>query len=52
AKNVENQKFEKIIAFIALVMMIFDTQRSDCVYKALTKIRSLTTICGETVKYQ
>nr|WBW87812.1 MAG: polyprotein [Barleria repens mottle virus] len=41
SKRVEESKFEAIIAFIALVLMVFDAERSDCVYRSLTKLKSL-----------
>ncbi|AAC55550.1 putative 6K1 protein, partial [Yam mosaic virus] len=41
SKRSEECKFEAIIAFIALVLMIFDAERSDCVYRSLTKLKSL-----------
>nr|AHN96209.1 polyprotein [Yam mild mosaic virus] len=41
AKRESEQRLEQIIAFIALVMMIFDNERSDCVYKVLNKLKNL-----------
>uniref|UniRef100_A0AAU6NE54 Genome polyprotein n=1 Tax=Ethiopian yam virus TaxID=3123104 RepID=A0AAU6NE54_9POTV len=41
SKRADESKFEAIIAFIALVLMIFDAERSDCVYRSLTKLKSL-----------
>nr|YP_007001287.1 6K1 [Yam mild mosaic virus] len=41
AKRESEQRLEQIIAFIALVMMVFDNERSDCVYKVLNKLKNL-----------
>nr|NP_871731.1 6K1 [Papaya leaf distortion mosaic virus] len=52
AKRKGEQNLEKIIAFVALVMMIFDSEKSDCVYKTLNKLRNLVATCDEPVAHQ
>nr|YP_611114.1 6K1 protein [Daphne mosaic virus] len=52
SKSAESQQYEKSLAFVALLLMVFDSERSDCVYKVLCKLRALTNICGERVQYQ
>nr|AUF72923.2 polyprotein [Papaya leaf distortion mosaic virus] len=52
AKRTSEQNLEKIIAFVALVMMIFDSEKSDCVYKTLNKLRNLVATCEEPVAHQ
>ncbi|AWA45285.1 polyprotein [Thladiantha dubia mosaic virus] len=52
AKRNSEQNLEKIIAFVALVLMIFDSEKSDCVYKTLNKLRNLVSTCDEPVAHQ
>ncbi|AHU88030.1 polyprotein [Vanilla distortion mosaic virus] len=35
------QQLEKVVAFVALVMMMFDAERSDCVYRTLNKFKGI-----------
>nr|SCO64877.1 Polyprotein [Carrot thin leaf virus] len=52
-KRIEEIQMERIIAFVSLVMMMFDAERSDCVYKILNKLKGLTnTIATDTVQHQ
>ncbi|UTE10634.1 polyprotein [Potyvirus thevetiae] len=46
-----SEKIEKVVAFSALVMMLFDSDRSDYLYKLMNKLRGLVTTC-ERVDYQ
>nr|QYA72446.1 polyprotein [Tamarillo fruit ring virus] len=41
SKRPSEAKLEQIVAFVALLMMVFDTDRSDCVYKVLNKLRNV-----------
>nr|YP_009221986.1 6K1 protein [Jasmine virus T] len=52
AKNAEQIKFERIVAFISLVLMAFDSERSDCVYKILMKLKNLIGTCEQDVHFQ
>ncbi|QCC30246.1 polyprotein [Lotus latent virus] len=52
AKSPTEAKYERIIAMVALFMMAFDTERSDCVYKILNKLRTLTNIAQQDVHHQ
>ncbi|QHB15168.1 polyprotein [Potyvirus sp.] len=50
AKN-SSEKIEKIVAFSALVMMLFDSERSDYLYRLMNKLRGLVSTC-ERVEFQ
>nr|BCS79971.1 polyprotein [Ranunculus mild mosaic virus] len=52
SKKAEQAKLEQIIAFVALVLMMFDSERSDCVYRALTKLKQLVSITNTPVYHQ
>nr|NP_734126.1 6K1 protein [Scallion mosaic virus] len=52
SKRHEQQELERIIAFVALVLMMFDAERSDCVTKILNKVRNLVTTTESTVYHQ
>nr|YP_002539445.1 6K1 [Pepper veinal mottle virus] len=41
SKRPAEAKLEQIVAFVALMMMVFDTDRSDCVYKVLNKLKNV-----------
>ncbi|AZB50213.1 polyprotein [Dioscorea mosaic virus] len=41
SNRTEQQRLEQIVAFVALVMMMFDANRSDCVYRILNKLKTL-----------
>nr|YP_010809062.1 6K1 [Ashitaba mosaic virus] len=45
---------ERIVAFMSLIMMMFDADKSDYIYKVLNKLRSLTTTIEteELVRHQ
>nr|QVU24890.1 polyprotein [Sweet potato virus C] len=40
-KSRKEIQYERIIAFISLLLMVVDSERSDCVYKILSKLRGL-----------
>nr|ADP00834.1 polyprotein [Turnip mosaic virus] len=52
AKRQSEQELERIIAFIALVLMMFDAERSDCVTKILNKLKGLVSTVEPTVYHQ
>nr|AGE47830.1 polyprotein [Chilli veinal mottle virus] len=53
SKRPSEAKLEQIVAFIALMMMVFDTDRSDCVYKVLNKLRNVMGVVdNEVVNHQ
>ncbi|ABR88099.1 polyprotein [Gloriosa stripe mosaic virus] len=37
----ENKRIEQILAFVVLIMMLIDAERSDCVYKILNKFKGV-----------
>nr|WKE35871.1 polyprotein [Konjac mosaic virus] len=51
-RSANEAAFESIIAITSLVLMVFDQERSDCVYRILQKLRSLVGISGEAVRHQ
>nr|WDS52206.2 MAG: polyprotein [Konjac mosaic virus] len=51
-RSANEAAFESIIAITSLVLMVFDQERSDCVYRILQKLRSLVGISGEVVRHQ
>nr|AUQ44341.1 polyprotein [Celery mosaic virus] len=52
AKRVTEARLEQAMAFVALVLMAIDSDRSDCVYKVLNKLKSLMTIADADVYHQ
>nr|WBW70182.1 polyprotein [hedge mustard mosaic virus] len=52
AKRKSEQDLERIIAFVALVMMMFDSERSDCVAKVLQKLKTLMASAEPGVYHQ
>nr|AYC81457.1 polyprotein [Binary vector pLX-TuMV] len=52
AKRQSEQELERIIAFVALVLMMFDAERSDCVTKILNKLKGLVATVEPTVYHQ
>nr|YP_006438191.1 6K1 protein [Sweet potato virus 2] len=52
AKSAKESSYERIIAFIALVLMVIDAERSDCVYKSLNKLKGLMGTIGDGVYHQ
>nr|BDR95910.1 polyprotein [Konjac mosaic virus] len=51
-RSANEAAFESIIAITSLVLMVFDQERSDCVYRILQKLRTLVGISGEVVHHQ
>ncbi|QCG75828.1 polyprotein [Sweet potato virus E] len=51
-KSKKEMQYEKIIAFISLLLMVVDSERSDCVYKALQKLKGLMSSIGDGVYHQ
>nr|YP_008992248.1 6K1 segment [Zucchini tigre mosaic virus] len=41
AKTNNEKKLEQIIAFITLIMMMVDTDKSDCLYRILNKFKGI-----------
>nr|NP_734166.1 6K1 protein [Clover yellow vein virus] len=53
SKSNDMVALEKVVAFTALVMMIFDGERSDCVYKILNKLKGIiSTTTQDGYKFQ
>ncbi len=46
------KKIEQIVAFMTLVMMMFDAERSDCVFKTLNKLKSTISTMDYEVRHQ
>nr|YP_001552415.1 6K1 [Tobacco vein banding mosaic virus] len=51
-KRASEVRLEQIVAFIALVMMIFDNDRSDCVYRVLNKFKNIVGVADQEVIHQ
>nr|YP_001816829.1 6K1 protein [Telosma mosaic virus] len=45
-------QFEKIIAFMALITMIIDLERSDALFRILSKLKTVFGTMGEDVRAQ
>ncbi|QIJ96720.1 polyprotein [Polygonatum kingianum virus 2] len=52
AKRKSEAELERVVAFVALVMMLFDSERSDCVHKILTKLKSVVGTIDADVQHQ
>nr|NP_734412.1 6K1 protein [Peanut mottle virus] len=52
AKTETELGLEKVVAYLALIAMIFDGERSDAVFRALSKLKTVFGTLGETVRYQ
>ncbi|AXK90538.1 polyprotein [Mashua virus Y] len=57
--NVTHQKsesdlksLEQIVAFVTLIIMVFDAERSDCVFKALNKFKGVVSSLNSNVRHQ
>nr|NP_734437.1 6K1 protein [Pepper mottle virus] len=46
------KKVEHIIAFVTLAIMLFDSERSDCVFKTLNKFKGVVCSLGSGVRHQ
>nr|YP_009667136.1 6K1 [Paris mosaic necrosis virus] len=51
-KTAVQLQFEKIVAFMALLTMCIDAERSDAIFKILSKLKTVFTTMGEDVKVQ
>nr|YP_009259515.1 6K1 protein [Wild onion symptomless virus] len=52
ARRKSEQDLEKIVAFVALILMMFDSERSDCVAKVLNKLKNIMSSADPTVYHQ
>ncbi|AHB50526.1 polyprotein [Bidens mosaic virus] len=46
------KNLEQVVAFITLVMMVFDSERSDCVFKTLNKLKGVVSTLDYGVRHQ
>ncbi|UTQ50667.1 MAG: polyprotein [Plantago potyvirus 1] len=51
-KSKEEATLEKVVAFAALLAMMFDTERSDAVFRILSKLKTVLTTTGQEVFFQ
>nr|QBY26598.1 polyprotein [Papaya ringspot virus] len=52
AKSDNEKKLEQVIAFITLILMMVDVDKSDCVYKLLNKFKGVINSCNTNVYHQ
>nr|YP_004306483.1 6K1 protein [Passion fruit woodiness virus] len=52
AKTQVQLQFEKIIAVLALITMCIDAERSDAIFRILSKLKMVFSTVGEDVKVQ
>uniref|UniRef100_A0A481UMW7 Genome polyprotein n=2 Tax=Dasheen mosaic virus TaxID=29271 RepID=A0A481UMW7_9POTV len=52
ARTALQLQFEKIIAFLAIVTMCIDAERSDAVFRLLSKLKTVFATVGEDVRIQ
>nr|WAB00023.1 polyprotein [Tuberose mild mosaic virus] len=52
AKAAPNANFERIIAIVSLILMVFDCSRSDAVSRSLQKLKFLTSTATDSVHHQ
>nr|ATY37425.1 polyprotein [Zucchini tigre mosaic virus] len=52
AKTDNEKKLEQIIAFVTLVMMMVDTDKSDCLYRILNKFKGIMSSDATNVYHQ
>nr|YP_842353.1 6K1 protein [Wisteria vein mosaic virus] len=52
AKTKLQLQLEKIVAFMALLTMCIDNERSDAIFKILSKLKTIFGTMGEDVKAQ
>nr|AXQ71378.1 polyprotein [Plum pox virus] len=52
SKRESQANLERVVAFVALVKMLFDSERSDGVYKILTKLKGIMGSIDQTVHHQ
>nr|ASU06681.1 polyprotein [Potato virus Y] len=46
------KNLEQVVAFMALVIMVFDAERSDCVFKTLNKFKGVLSSLDHEVRHQ
>nr|ALE99280.1 polyprotein [Habenaria mosaic virus] len=51
-KRESEARLEQIVAFIALVLMVFDNERSDCVYRVMNKLKNVVGVADQDVNHQ
>nr|WPN04274.1 polyprotein [Sweet potato feathery mottle virus] len=51
-KSRKEMQYERIIAFVSLLLMIVDSEKSDCVYKILQKLKGLMGTINSDVYHQ
>ncbi len=52
AKTKTEHNLEKVMAFMALITMMYDTEKSDAVFRVLGKVKTIFGTLGEEVRYQ
>nr|WIW79938.1 polyprotein [Moroccan watermelon mosaic virus] len=52
AKTVNEKKMEQILAFVTLIMMFIDAEKSDCVYRILNKFKGVVGTIEQDVYHQ
>nr|URC17550.1 polyprotein [Zucchini yellow fleck virus] len=52
AKTDNEKTMEQIVAFMTLLMMLFDTERSDCLFRVLNKFKGVVGSIGQNVYHQ
>nr|AWT22215.1 polyprotein [Papaya ringspot virus] len=52
AKSDNEKKLEQVIAFITLILMMVDVDKSDCVYRILNKFKGVINSCNTNVYHQ
>ncbi|ACA42550.1 polyprotein [Papaya ringspot virus W] len=52
AKSDNEKKLEQVIAFITLILMMIDVDKSDCVYRILNKFKGVINSCNTNVYHQ
>nr|YP_009667064.1 6K1 [Iris mild mosaic virus] len=51
-KRESEVRLEQIVAFTALVLMVFDNERSDCVYRVMNKFKNIVSVADQDVNHQ
>nr|YP_006390070.1 6K1 [Cyrtanthus elatus virus A] len=51
-KRKSENDLERIVAVIAMIMMVFDSSRSDAVFKILNKLKAVFGTFNERVQFQ
>nr|NP_734236.1 6K1 protein [Papaya ringspot virus] len=52
AKSDNEKKLEQVIAFITLILMMIDVDKSDCVYRILNKFKGVINSSNTNVYHQ